>query len=33
MTFDFVVNTKTARELGLAFPPEILFQITEVIDQ
>lgn len=33
MVFDFVVNLKTARELGLTFPPEILLQVTEVIDQ
>jgi putative ABC transport system substrate-binding protein len=33
MTFDFVVNLKTARELGITFPPEIQLQITEVIDQ
>jgi putative ABC transport system substrate-binding protein len=32
MTFDFVVNLKTARELGLTFPNEILLQVTEVID-
>jgi putative tryptophan/tyrosine transport system substrate-binding protein len=32
MTFDFVVNMKTARELGIMFPQEILLQITEVID-
>ncbi len=31
MTFDFVVNMKTARELGITFPPEILLQVTEVI--
>jgi putative ABC transport system substrate-binding protein len=31
MTFDFVVNMKTARELGLTFPHEILLQVTEVI--
>jgi putative ABC transport system substrate-binding protein len=31
MTFDFVVNMKTARELGLTFPNEILLQVTEVI--
>jgi len=31
MTFDFVVNTKTARELGLTFPNEIMLQVTEVI--
>jgi putative ABC transport system substrate-binding protein len=33
MTFEFVVNLKTARELGITFPPEIQLQITEVIDQ
>jgi putative tryptophan/tyrosine transport system substrate-binding protein len=33
MTFDFVVNLKTARELGIAFPNEIMLQVTEVIDQ
>ncbi len=32
MTFDFVVNLKTARELGITFPREILLQVTEVID-
>jgi putative ABC transport system substrate-binding protein len=32
MTFDFVVNMKTARELGITFPHEILLQITEVIE-
>jgi putative ABC transport system substrate-binding protein len=32
MTFDFVVNMKTARELGITFPQEILLQITEVVD-
>jgi putative ABC transport system substrate-binding protein len=32
MTFDFVVNLKTGRELGITFPNEILLQITEVID-
>jgi putative ABC transport system substrate-binding protein len=31
MTFDFVVNLKTARELGITFPHEILLQVTEVI--
>jgi putative ABC transport system substrate-binding protein len=31
MTFDFVVNMKTARELGITFPDEILLQVTEVI--
>jgi putative ABC transport system substrate-binding protein len=33
MTFDFVVNMKTARELGLTFSQEILLQVTEVVDQ
>ncbi len=32
MTFDFVVNMKTARELGITFPREILLQVTEVIE-
>jgi putative ABC transport system substrate-binding protein len=32
MTFDFVVNMKTARELGITFPQEILLQITEVVE-
>jgi putative ABC transport system substrate-binding protein len=32
-TFDFVVNMKTAQDLGITFPPEILLQVTEVIDQ
>jgi putative tryptophan/tyrosine transport system substrate-binding protein len=32
MTFDFVVNLKTARELGITFPNEILLQVTEVIE-
>jgi ABC-type uncharacterized transport system substrate-binding protein len=31
MTFDFVVNLKTAHELGITFPNEILLQVTEVI--
>jgi putative tryptophan/tyrosine transport system substrate-binding protein len=31
MLFDFVVNLKTARELGLIFPNEIMLQVTEVI--
>jgi putative tryptophan/tyrosine transport system substrate-binding protein len=31
MTFEFVVNMKTARELGVTFPPEIQQQITEVV--
>jgi putative ABC transport system substrate-binding protein len=32
MTFDFVVNLKTARELGITFPQEILLQVTEVVE-
>jgi putative tryptophan/tyrosine transport system substrate-binding protein len=32
MTFDFDVNMKTARELGITFPPEIMLQVTEAID-
>jgi putative tryptophan/tyrosine transport system substrate-binding protein len=31
MTFDFVINLKTAHELGITFPNEILLQVTEVI--
>ena len=31
MTFDFVVNLKTARALGITFPNEIMLQVTEVI--
>jgi putative ABC transport system substrate-binding protein len=31
-TFEFPVNMKTALELGITFPQEILLQITEVID-
>ena len=30
-TFEFVVNLKTAQALGLTFPPEILLQVTEVL--
>ena len=30
--FEFAVNMKTARELGITFPPEILLQVTEVIE-
>ena len=32
MTFDFVANMKTARELGITFPEEFRFQITEAIE-
>jgi putative ABC transport system substrate-binding protein len=32
MTFEFVVNMKTARALGITFPPEILLQVTEFIE-
>jgi putative ABC transport system substrate-binding protein len=32
MLFDFVVNLKTARELGITFPREILLQVTEVFE-
>ena len=31
MLFDLVVNLKTARELGITFPQEILLQVTEAI--
>jgi ABC-type uncharacterized transport system substrate-binding protein len=31
MTFEFVVNLKTAQALGITFPNEILLQVTEVI--
>jgi putative ABC transport system substrate-binding protein len=31
MRFDFVVNLKTARELGITFPDEIMLEVTEVI--
>jgi putative ABC transport system substrate-binding protein len=31
MTFDFVVNMKTAQALGITFPNEIMLQVTEVI--
>ena len=31
MTFDFVVNRNTARELGITFPNEIMLQVTEVV--
>ena len=29
--FDFIINLKTARALGITFPPEIMLQVTEVI--
>ena len=32
MTFDFVVNMKTAQALGITFPNEILLQVTEIIE-
>src|SRR3954452_20989049 len=32
MTFDFVVNLKTAKALGITFPNEIMLQVTEVIE-
>jgi putative ABC transport system substrate-binding protein len=31
MTFDFVVNLKTAQALGITFPNEIMLQVTEVV--
>jgi hypothetical protein len=31
MTFEFVVNLKTAQGLGITFPNEILLQVTEVV--
>jgi len=29
--FDFIINLKTAKALGLTIPPEILLQATKVI--
>jgi putative tryptophan/tyrosine transport system substrate-binding protein len=31
MTFEFVVNLKTAQALGITFPNEIMLQVTEVV--
>ncbi len=32
MRFDFIVNLKTARELGITLPPAIMIQATEFIE-
>jgi putative tryptophan/tyrosine transport system substrate-binding protein len=31
MTFDFIVNLKTAAALGITLPNEIMLQVTDVI--
>jgi putative ABC transport system substrate-binding protein len=29
--FDFVINLKTAKQLGITIPPKVLYQATKVI--